>query len=178
VSSCLLGAGVRYDGGHKRDRRLIAALGRAFDLVGVCPETECGLGVPREPLRLAGDPRAPRLVTVRTGVDHTVRMRTWAERRLAELEREGLCGFVFKARSPSCGTGGIKVGNGRGEPAGEAAGLFARACMDRFPFLPCEEAERLADPVRRESFIARVRACRQSRRNAAPRPGNEQCKSP
>ncbi len=62
VSACLLGERVRYDGGHKLDRLLIDALGEDVTYVPVCPEVECGLGVPREAMRLEGDPDAPRLV--------------------------------------------------------------------------------------------------------------------
>jgi uncharacterized protein YbbK (DUF523 family) len=74
VSSCLLGNNVRYDGGHKLDRYLVDTLGRHVRWVPVCPEVECGLGVPRESMRLIGDPASPRLVTVRTKADLTERM--------------------------------------------------------------------------------------------------------
>ena len=52
VSSCLLGAQVRYDGGHKLDRYLCDVLGAYVDFVPVCPEVEVGLPVPRDTLRL------------------------------------------------------------------------------------------------------------------------------
>ena len=71
ISTCLLGERVRYDGGHKLDRYLVHTLGRYVEWVPVCPETEMGLSVPREAMRLVGDPDYPRLVTVQTGVDHT-----------------------------------------------------------------------------------------------------------
>src|SRR5438874_2346955 len=61
ISACLLGQAVRYDGGHKRDPFLAETLGRFVEWVPVCPEVELGLGVPREPIRLEGDPAAPRL---------------------------------------------------------------------------------------------------------------------
>ena len=54
---------VRYDGGHKLDRFLRDTLGAFVEWVPVCPEVECGLPVPREAMRLVGDPAAPRLVT-------------------------------------------------------------------------------------------------------------------
>src|SRR5437899_3341862 len=60
ISACLLGQAVRYDGGHKRDPFLAETLGRFVEWVPVCPEVELGLGVPREPIRLEGDPAAPR----------------------------------------------------------------------------------------------------------------------
>jgi len=79
ISACLLGEKVRYDGRHKRDPYLAETLGRYVEWIPVCPEVEMGLPVPREPMRLVGDPAAPRLVTVRTGVDQTARMRRWIE---------------------------------------------------------------------------------------------------
>jgi uncharacterized protein YbbK (DUF523 family) len=158
ISSCLLGNPVRYDGGHKLDRTLCDALGRLARWVPVCPEVECGLPVPREPVRLIGTPDAPRLVTVHTGVDHTDRLRAWIARRLEELAAQDLRGFVFKSRSPSCGMPRITV-----RPAGEGvprtgAGLFARALMQRFPLLPVEDDARLADPGIRDGFVERLLA--------------------
>jgi len=156
ISSCLLGNNVRYDGGHKRDRYLADTLGGHVRWVPVCPEVECGLGVPRESMRLVGDPASPRLVTVRSGNDLTERMETWAARRSAELEREELCGFVFKSRSPSSGLRGIKVYDEKRNPNRRAQGVFARAFTQKFPNLPVEDEGRLNDPGLRESFIERV----------------------
>lgn len=156
VSACLLGERVRYDGQHKRDAFIVDTLGRHVDFVGVCPEVECGLGVPREPVRLVGDAAAPRLIATRTGIDHTERMQNWAARRVVELEKEKLCGFIFKSRSPSSGMENVKVYNDRGGFSGKAPGMFARAFMEHFPTLPCEDEGRLNDPDLRENFIERV----------------------
>lgn len=157
ISSCLLGNQVRYDGGHKLDRYLRDTLGAFVEWVPVCPEVEYGLPVPREALRLVGDPRDPRLVTSRTGVDHTAGMKAWASRRLDGLEREDLCGFVFKSRSPSSGMRQVKVyGQESGVPSTTGVGIFARALMERFPLLPVEDDGRLNDPGLRESFIERL----------------------
>ncbi len=156
VSKCLLGEPVRYDGQHKRDHFITDTLGRYFDYVGVCPEMECGLGVPRESLRLVGDPAKPRLVTTRTGVDLTGRMQDWAAQRVVELEKEDLGGYIFKSRSPSSGMENVKVYNDKGGFAGKAPGLFAKGFMERFPILPCEEEGRLNDPDLRENFVERV----------------------
>src|SRR5512138_2640679 len=92
VSACLLGRKVRYDGQHKRDAFLVEVLDPFVEWVPVCPELELGLGVPREPVRLVGDPAAPRLVAERSGRDLTGAMRTLAEARVAELEKLDLAG--------------------------------------------------------------------------------------
>ncbi len=109
ISSCLLGAKVRYDGGHKLDTFLRDILGRYVEFVPVCPEVEAGLGVPREAMHLAGDPARPRLVGIKTGTDFTGTMVDWAHRRMEELAGEGLCGFVFKSGSPSSGMERVRV---------------------------------------------------------------------
>ena len=156
VSTCLTGQPVRYDGGHKLDRFLIHTLGQYVDYVPVCPETECGLSVPREAMRLTGDPSSPRLITINTGVDLTDQMVTWAEKRLTELADEDLCGFVFKSRSPSSGMERVKVYNSEGMPVKNGRGIFAGMFMDRFPLIPAEDEGRLNDPLLRENFIERI----------------------
>ena len=124
ISACLLGEKVRYDGGHKWDRFITGTLGKYVDFVPVCPEVECGLGIPREAMRLVGDPQNPRLVTVRSGIDHTDRMLDWARKRVTELEKEELCGFIFKSDSPSSGMERVKVYGPSGSPAKTGVGLF------------------------------------------------------
>lgn len=156
ISSCLLGNRVRYDGQHKLDHFLVDVLGQYVEWVPVCPEVECGLPVPREAMRLVGDPEHPRLVTIKTRTDHTDRMLQWASRRARELDREDLCGFVFKSRSPSSGMKSVKVYNDDGMPSQTGVGLFAKAFMDRFPLLPVEDEGRLNDALLRENFIERI----------------------
>ena len=163
ISSCLLGQKVRYDGGHKLDRYIRDTLGRYFRFVPVCPEVECGLPVPREAMRLVGDVDAPRLVTTRTGVDHTRRMRDWASRRVRELGKEHLCGFIFKKDSPSSGMSRVKIYGDQGPAKRIGSGLFAKAFMERYPRIPVEDDGRLHDPQIRENFIERIFALKRWR---------------
>jgi uncharacterized protein YbgA (DUF1722 family)/uncharacterized protein YbbK (DUF523 family) len=156
ISSCLLGERVRWNGGHKLDRFLTDTLGRFVQYCPVCPEVECGFGCPREPLRLVGDPHAPRLVTSRTKQDYTERMLRWARTRVRELGREDLCGFIFKSESPSSGMERVRVYDEQGVPTPRGVGLFARVFMEHFPLLPVEDDGRLHDPHLRENFIERV----------------------
>lgn len=175
VSACLVGQKTRYDGTDKLDRFLVETLGKYVEFVPVCPEVECGLGVPREAMRLVGDPDSPRLVTIDTEADLTPRMNQWAARRVKELESEsarhgpprpaggqaGLHGFILKAGSPSCGIRNVSVypENG-GAPILAGIGLFARAIMERFPELPAADEDSLRDANIREKFLKRV--CRRS----------------
>jgi len=163
VSSCLLGEKVRYDGGHKRDPFLVETLGRFVEYVPVCPEVECGLQTPREAMRLAGDPADPRLVTSKTGVDHTGKMQGWNRRKLQDLEGLDLCGYICKKDSPSSGMERVKVYGETGIPAKVGAGMFTKAFMDHFPLIPVEEEGRLQDPVFREMFVERVFTLRRLR---------------
>lgn len=156
ISTCLLGENVRYDGGHKLDRFLKDTLGQYVEYVPVCPEVECGLPIPREAMHLEGDTDSPRLVTIRTKQDMTDRMVQWAQNRVSELEKEDLCGFIFKSDSPSSGMERIKVYNEKGMPVKKGVGIFARTFMNHFTLLPVEEEGRLHDPNLRENFIERI----------------------
>lgn len=75
ISSCLLGNKVRYDGRHKYDAWLVETLGKYVTYVPVCPEVECGLSVPRDPMRLVGEVESPRLLIIKDRTDHTPRDR-------------------------------------------------------------------------------------------------------
>ena len=171
ISACLLGEKVRYDGAHKLDRFLTGTLGKYVEYVPLCPEVEAGFGVPRESLRLVGDPKAPRLVTTRTKQDRTKRMLKWARKRIKELEAENLCGFIFKSGSPSSGLERVKVYNEKGMPVKKGVGIFVREFMARFPLLPVEDEGRLHDPKLRENFIENIflfqrwRACLSEKRS-------------
>ena len=156
ISSCLLGEKVRYDGGHKLDLYLRDTLGRNMEYVALCPEVECGFGVPREPMHLVGDRENPRILTRETEVDLTDRIVGWARKRVSELEKEGLSGFIFKSRSSSCGIQSVKVTNGDGQSASRGAWIFARVFIDRFPGVPVEDNDRLQDPMVREKFLEAI----------------------
>jgi uncharacterized protein YbbK (DUF523 family) len=151
-----LGENVRYDGGNRLDRFLTDTLRQHVEYVPVCPEVECGLGVPRESMHLAGDPKDPRLVTTRTGVDLTEKMTGWARNRVKELESEDLSGFVFKSRSPSCGIERVVVIQENGQPVRKGVGIFARAFMENFPHVLVEDEDRLSDPGTRENFMEEI----------------------
>jgi len=156
ISRCLIGDEVRFDGGHKRDNFLTDVFGRYVEWVPVCPEVEAGLGTPREAMRLMGDPRRPRLVTIKSGTDHTRAVERMTENRIQELDELDLSGYVFKKGSPSCGIERVRIYNEHGMPNRNGVGLFARAFIEQFPLIPVEEEGRLCDPALRENFIEQV----------------------
>jgi len=169
VSACLLGENVRWNGGHSRDRYLTDTLGLYVEYVPVCPEVECGMGVPRETLRLAGDPDNPSLVTSKTNIDHTDRMNRWARKRVKDLEKENLCGFIFKKKSPSSGLFNVPVRTSKGMPQKKGQGIFARIFTEHFPLIPVEEEGRLHDPKLRETFIEQIFTLKRWRETLAKR---------
>ncbi len=168
ISSCLAGERVRYDGGHKREDFLLERLEGNCTLLPVCPEFELGLGVPREPIGLSGDPGNPRLLGLESGADLTERMLTFCRRRAEEMAREGIGGFILKSRSPSCGLRGLDLLQRGGAVLKTGTGFWARALAERLPGLPMEEAESLRDPSRLEAFLERVRAYRPRRGGSGP----------
>lgn len=158
ISSCLLGEPVRFDGGHRRDSYIVGTLSRVFRFVPFCPEVAIGLSVPRPTLRLV---RVGAEVRVRGSHDPGFDV-TSALEAVGQHQAEGhpeLCGYIFKARSPSCGMARVPVYRGLGtesRPDKSGTGAFAQALMSRRPELPCEEEGRLGDPALRDNFLTRV----------------------
>ena len=121
------------------------------------------MGTPRESIRLVEAGGTLRLLTVKSGVDHTASMTAYAANRVKALDQEDLCGYVLKKDSPSCGMTRVKVYSGAGPGTRTGVGLFAQALLARFPHLPVEEEGRLTDPRLRDNFIERVFAYRRLR---------------
>lgn len=156
ISACLLGNSVRYNGGHKSSSLCLEVLSEHFDFVPLCPEMAIGLGVPRQPIRLVGDPAAPRAVNSNGAPeDHSAALRTYGAEQAARLDDLG--GYIFMQKSPSCGLHRVRVygDNGQTQPPG-ARGLFAEALCAARPELPVEEEGRLHDAQLRENFLTRV----------------------
>ncbi len=170
VSACLVGAPVRFDGGHRRDE-WVAALGAIAELVPVCPEVEAGFGTPRPTLRLERRRGELALVTSSSGRDVGARMRGWAAAKVAALAGCDLDGFVVKRGSPSCGmervrvypdastearVGAAEAPAGSAPPTRDGRGLFTAALMAAHPLLVVEEEGRLRDAALRENFLVRL----------------------
>jgi uncharacterized protein YbgA (DUF1722 family)/uncharacterized protein YbbK (DUF523 family) len=158
ISACLLGAEVRFNGGHKHSQWCSQVLSEHFQFLPVCPEVGIGLPTPREAIRLIGDPQAPRAVATRNpSEDFTAALSAYAERMATQLQ--GICGYIFMQQSPSCGLHRVKVYQANGMPTpGGGRGIFAQAFCAQHPDLPVEEDGRLNDAVLRENFITRVYA--------------------
>jgi uncharacterized protein YbbK (DUF523 family) len=156
ISACLLGERVRYDGDHKWTPGIVHSLRVDVRWIPVCPEVEAGMGVPREPVHLEGDPAAPSMIGGTSGTDWTEVMRATLTRTVESLAVAGIRGYVLKARSPSCGLRDIPVTQPNGESPGR--GLFAAALLERLPGLPVADEDDLAAAEARREFLERIRA--------------------
>ncbi|QKZ03104.1 YbgA family protein [Pseudomonas eucalypticola] len=158
ISACLLGAEVRYNGGHKESRLCTHSLAEHFEFVPVCPEVAIGMGIPRQPIRLVGDASQPQaLGTVDPALNVTAPLAAYGQQMADELQ--DLSGYIFMHKSPSCGLERVKVYRDNGAPQHEGGrGIYAQAFCAAHPDLPVEEDGRLCDAVLRENFMVRVYA--------------------
>ena len=115
VSACLLGAPVRYHGGHAKSGHPLldrwAAEGR---LVPVCPEVLGGLPTPRPAAERqpAGSSGCwPIAVLDRDGRDVSGQFQRGAETAAAEGAIHHIRMAILKEGSPSCGTSSIHDGS-------------------------------------------------------------------
>lgn len=143
VSPCLLGVPCRYDGTARPTE--ISALGPDVEWVPFCPESEAGLGCPREPIELVETaPGEVRVLGVRSRRDVTDRLRAVCETRAEAIRAErGVDLFLLKARSPSCGVES-PLHAPDGTVVGTTPGEWARTVRESFPCVPVWTEEDLA----------------------------------
>jgi uncharacterized protein YbgA (DUF1722 family) len=85
-------------------------------------------------------------------------------RQLADID-----GYIFKARSPSCGVSSTPIRR-QGGGKRKGTGLFAARIMHQLPLLPVVEETVLEDLEQRINFIQRVEAYGRWRNFVAQRP--------
>lgn len=155
ISACLLGKNVRYDGSNKPSNFCINELGKHVNYESFCPEVAIGLPIPRPTIRQIKSNDIIR-VSRPDGTEDVTKALAAYGKKVADLTKH-LTGFVFCAKSPSCGMERVKVYSAQGDalPA-NGIGVFANEIMNANPLLPCEENGRLNDPILRENFISRV----------------------
>lgn len=152
ASRCLGFAACRYNG-VSIENDFVKKLRKHVDYITVCPEVEIGLGVPREPIRIAKEGGSLRLFQPASGKDVTQDMVSFSSRFLDSLD--AVDGFILKYKSPSCGMKGVKIYHSR-DPAsgsGKGSGFFGSAVMERYPYLPVEDEARLRNISIREDFL-------------------------
>ena len=156
ISQCLMGENVRYDGQHKLARYLMNTYSPFFEWIPFCPEADSGMGIPREAMRLEGDPHSPRLITRNSKVDKTEQLMSYTVPRVEQFAQDDICGIILKKGSPSCGLYGLRPLTEKGMPGEKTSGLFAAEVKRKYPLLPMEEEGRLNDPYLRETFVEKV----------------------
>jgi len=165
VSKCLLGEKVRYDGDHKQIPFLTDELIKTVDFLPVCPEVDCGLSIPREPMQLVEINGRVKLQTVSSHIDHTDLIQAWIKDKITELEHYPLCGFITKARSPSCGMRTTNLFSPENIILRQISGLFINKLMQRFPKLPLEDESGIQDEKRQQVFLGKIMARNKKLRN-------------
>ncbi|WP_299494518.1 DUF523 and DUF1722 domain-containing protein [uncultured Shewanella sp.] len=155
ISACVMGQNVRFDGGHKRSTFCTQQLSEFVQFKPICPEVAVGLPTPRKSIRQIDKDG---LITLSRpdGSQDVTQAVTQYGKDIANTATD-IAGFIFCAKSPTCGMERVKVyhHNGQGSSA-TGVGLFAEQIMQANPALPVEESGRLNDPILRENFITRI----------------------
>ncbi|WP_394176943.1 YbgA family protein [Thalassotalea litorea] len=155
ISACLIGQKVRFDASHKQSQFCVNEFGEHVKFVPYCPEVAIGLPVPRPTVRQIDVDGVIHVSRPDGTMDVTDKLRDYGQKVAPKLA--DISGYVFCAKSPSCGMERVKVysQDGKGSTS-DGIGVFAREIMKRYPYLPCEENGRLNDARLRENFVARV----------------------
>ena len=137
ISSCLLGEKVRYDGTDKRQAILRGIPKSIIQFVPVCPEVAIGMGIPRPPIQLMETDNGIEAVQIdNPSKNYTEPLQAYGKQMANELE--DVSGYIFKARSPSCGVNSTPVLK-NGMEHRKNTGIFAKQITSILPGLPVIE---------------------------------------
>ena len=155
ISSCLLGEPVRYDGKHKHALPIIEHLAQNFSFHSFCPEVAIGLGVPRPPIHLIEKHQQIYCVDVSDpSIDVTKQLIQCCQQ---QDWQHSLCGYIVKARSPSCGWQSTPITPTKEtSPPFFGSGIYTDQLIKQHPNLPVIEEEQLNNPIFLEDFIQRA----------------------
>jgi uncharacterized protein YbgA (DUF1722 family)/uncharacterized protein YbbK (DUF523 family) len=159
ISACLIGEKVRFDASNKPSNFCNKELGQHVTYKAYCPEVAVGMPIPRPTIRLIKDEQIIKVSRPDGSGDVTTAIKAYGK-KIASIS-QNLSGYVFCAKSPTCGMERVKVYSPSGDPLqAQGIGVFSREIMKANPLLPCEENGRLNDPILKENFVARVFAYR------------------
>jgi len=149
VSACLLGHRVRYDGEEKANNFILTELSRKFAIISLCPETGIGMPVPRPPIQLNRVKDKIQAQTIHPPHhNYSEELRQYAQKLIPYLSN--IAGYVFKARSPSCGVGTTPLRNET------VNGIFAHDLLSAFPQMPIIDESLLETKEQQVLFIDRI----------------------
>lgn len=164
ISSCLLGNAVRYDGDHSRHDLILEVIGPYVEFVPICPEMAIGMGVPRKPIQLVritegGKERIRAMGVENPEVEVTAQLEQYARDVVSQLSGNyAIQGFIFKAKSPSCGCGTTKVFEDGVMVSQTGTGIFAQVLQEHLPLLPvCDDSD-LETVEQCVAFLERLKA--------------------
>jgi uncharacterized protein YbbK (DUF523 family) len=84
-------------------------------------------------------------------------MNDFARQRVLQLQAADIVGYIFKARSPSCGIGDVLLMESLGKSVvGKTNGRFCDVLMERWPELPMANEVMMSDAKQRVKFLQRV----------------------
>ena len=155
VSRCLGFAACRYDGQILKNA-LVEQLQPFVEMVPVCPEADCGLGIPRAPIRLCESDGGLVVHQPATGRDVTAQLQATISSILAA--HPVIDGAILKSKSPSCGLSDTKVYRGVDNPMflRKGSGLFGQAVLEAHPDRAVEDEMRLTNLCLREHFLVKL----------------------
>ncbi|HET8707056.1 MAG TPA: DUF523 domain-containing protein, partial [Pseudomonadales bacterium] len=156
-----LGNPVRYDGQDKRHNLVLETLSELVDWLGICPEMDAGLGVPRPPVELVHTGNGIKVLgRDNRSLDVSKDLHSAAVRLEALVHSEkyagALCGFIWQSRSPSCGLGSTPLKNPAGEVIAHRSGVVAGFLANEFPWLPMREDTQLTSVEACMDFYAEI----------------------
>ncbi|TWX69623.1 DUF1722 domain-containing protein [Colwellia demingiae] len=155
ISACLIGEKVRFDASNKPSHFCIKEFSEHVSYKSFCPEVAVGLPIPRPTIRQIKRDDVIHVSQKDGSGDVTEALKAYGK-KIASMTKS-LSGYIFCAKSPSCGMERVKVYSPEGNSLpSKGVGAFAKEIMDANPLLPCEENGRLNDPLLRENFVARV----------------------
>lgn len=141
ISSCLLGEKVRYDGTDRKHDVLSQIPKTIIQFIPICPEVAIGMGIPRPPIQLVEIRKRIQAQQIDApGKNFTGPLQEYGKKMAIELEK--ICGYIFKARSPSCGINSTPVFI-NGMENFKDTGLFAKKIIQELPDLPVTDETEL-----------------------------------
>ena len=125
--------------------------------MAVCPEVEIGMSIPREAIQIEESCDGIKLLGVESRQDWTDPMNDFARQRVLQLQAADIAGYVFKARSPSCGIGDVPLMGAWGQSVvGKTNGRFCDVLMAMWPELPIANEVMMSDAKQRAEFLQRA----------------------
>jgi uncharacterized protein YbbK (DUF523 family) len=115
------------------------------------------MSIPREAIQIEESCDGLKLFGVESRQDWTEQMNDFTRQRVLQLQAADIAGYVFKARSPSCGIGDVPLMGALGQSVvGKTNGRFCDVLMEMWPELPIVNEVMMLDAKQRAEFLQRV----------------------